>query len=76
MDRVEAGAGIADIPRLLRELRSAGFDGWYDLEIFSDDGSFTDQSFEDSLWKQDPLDVVQRAKEGFEQAWAARKAPA
>jgi sugar phosphate isomerase/epimerase len=76
-DRALPGAGIMDLPAIFGALDAAGHaDSWYDLEIFSDDGSFTDQSFEDSLWKQDPLDVVQRAKEGFEQAWAARKAPA
>ncbi len=45
------------------------------LEIFSDDGTFTDQDFEDSLWKQDPVDVVKRGRAGFLKAWEARKVP-
>lgn len=76
-DRALPGDGIMDLPALFGALDAAGHgDAWYDLEIFSDDGSFTDMDFEDSLWKQDPVDVVRRGKAGFERAWAARKAPA
>lgn len=75
-DRALPGDGIIDLPALFGALESVGAAEWFDLEIFSDDGTFTDQSFEDSLWKQDPLDVVRRAKAGFDRAWAARKAPA
>jgi len=76
-DRVLPGAGIIDLPAIFGALEAGGHgDSWYDLEIFSDDGSFSDQDFEDSLWKQDPVDVVRRGKAGFERAWAARKVPA
>jgi sugar phosphate isomerase/epimerase len=74
-DRVLPGDGIMDLPAVFGALEAGGVVGWVDLEIFSDDGSFSDLDFEDSLWKQDPLDVVRRGKAGFEQAWAARKAP-
>jgi hypothetical protein len=63
-----------DLP-VFGALEAGGVVGWVDLEIFSDDGSFTDMDFEDSLWKQDPVDVCRRGKAGFEKAWAARKAP-
>lgn len=75
-DRVLPGDGIIDLPAIFGALEAAGVAGWFDLEIFSDDGSFSDMDFEDSLWKQDPLEVVRRGKAGFERAWAARKAPA
>jgi sugar phosphate isomerase/epimerase len=75
-DRVLPGDGIIDLPGIFGALEAGGWEGWVDLEIFSDDGSFTDQDFEDSLWKQDPLDVVRRGREGFERAWEARKTPA
>lgn len=75
-DRVLPGDGIIDLPAVFGALDEGGFRGWFDLEIFSDDGSFTDQDFEDSLWKEDPLDVVKRGKAGFERAWEARKTPA
>jgi sugar phosphate isomerase/epimerase len=74
-DRALPGEGIMDLPALFGALDAGGVVGWFDLEIFSDDGSFTDQDFEDSLWKQDPLEVVRRGKAGFERAWASRVAP-
>ncbi len=75
-DRVLPGDGIIDLPALLGALEAGGVVDWFDLEIFSDDGSFSDQDFDDSLWKQDPIDVVRRGKAGFEAAWAERKVPA
>jgi sugar phosphate isomerase/epimerase len=75
-DRALPGEGVMDLPALFGALDEGGFEGWFDLEIFSDDGSFTDRDFEDSLWKQDPLEVLARAKAGFHRAWEARKTPA
>ena len=72
-DRVLPGDGIIDLPAIFGALEAGGVAGWFDLEIFSDDGSFSDMDFEDSLWKQDPADVVRRGKEGFEKAWAAQE---
>jgi sugar phosphate isomerase/epimerase len=74
-DRVLPGDGIIDLPAIFGALDAAGFDGWMDLEIFSDDGSFTDQDFEDSLWKQNCPDVIRRGRAGFEEAWKARRKP-
>ena len=73
-DRALPGDGIMDLPLLLGALD--GIAEWVDLEIFSDDGSFTDKDFDDSIWKQDPIDVIARGKAGFEAAWAQRRAPA
>lgn len=74
-DRVLPGDGIIDLPGIFGAFDSAGYDGWMDLEIFSDDGSFTDQDFEDSLWKQNCPDVVRRGKAGVAKAWDARRKP-
>jgi sugar phosphate isomerase/epimerase len=74
-DRVLPGDGTADLPGILGALDAGGFDGWFELEIFSDDGSFSDQDFEDSLWKEDPVDVVRRGKKGFLRAWEGRRRP-
>ena len=71
-DRALPGDGIIDLPAILGALEAGGVVGWFDLEIFSDDGSLSDRDLEDSLWKQDPLDVVRRGKAGFDKAWAAR----
>ena len=75
-DRALPGDGIMDLPAIFGALEAGGAVGWFDLEIFSDDGTFTDRDFEDSLWKQDPLDVVKRGRAGFLKAWEARMAPA
>jgi sugar phosphate isomerase/epimerase len=72
-DRVLPGDGIMDLPAIFGALDAGGVVGWFDLEIFSDDGSFTDMDFEDSLWKQDPVDLCRRGKEGFMAAWSARR---
>jgi sugar phosphate isomerase/epimerase len=68
LDRVAAGEGVADIPRFLRELRTAGYIGWYDLEVFSDDGRFGSE-YEDSLWKLEPLEFGKRQMDGFLRCW-------
>ncbi len=69
-DRALPGEGAMDLPALLGALEAGGFDGWYDLEIFSDDGTF-EADYPDSLWKLDPLEMVRRAKDGFMRAWKA-----
>jgi sugar phosphate isomerase/epimerase len=74
-DRVLPGDGIIDLPALLGALDAGGVNTWFDLEIFSDDASFTADDFEDSIWKQDPVDVVRRGRAGFERAWANRRVP-
>ena len=61
-DRALPGEGVMDLPALFGALDAAGAIEWVDLEIFSDDGSFTDQDFHDSLWKQDPADVIARGE--------------
>lgn len=70
MDRVVAGDGIIDLARFFAELRTAGFSGWYDLEVFSDDGRFG-SPYEDSLWKLDAEEFARRQMAGFLRCWEA-----
>ncbi len=71
-DRVLPGEGIADVPRILAALDEAGWSGFYDIEIFSDDGTFgTDH--EGSLWRLPAEDLARRAREAFMTAWKAGK---
>jgi sugar phosphate isomerase/epimerase len=56
-DRLIPGTGKADLPAILATLAAAGFDGWYDLEILSDDGTF-EHDFADSLWKLPEAEFV------------------
>lgn len=70
-DRVLPGDGIADVAGILSALDSAGYRGWYELEIFSDDG-YVASEFEDSLWKLEPLELLRRGRSKFEDAWRTR----
>jgi sugar phosphate isomerase/epimerase len=58
-DRVLPGDGIADVPRILAALDRAGWNGFYDLEIFSDNGAFGN-AFPDSLWDVPPDELARR----------------
>jgi sugar phosphate isomerase/epimerase len=70
-DRVLPGDGVGDLPRLLGALDAAGWDGYYDVEIFSDNGAFGD-AWPDSLWDVPPEQLARQAKESFERVWEAR----
>jgi sugar phosphate isomerase/epimerase len=48
-DRVMLGEGIADLPRVIANLRTIGYHGPLSLELFNR-----------RLWSEDPLQVVQR----------------
>ena len=49
-------------------LDRAGWDGFYDLEIFSDNGTFGN-AWPDSLWDVPGEELARRGKEAFERAW-------
>ena len=70
-DRVLPGDGVADLPALLGTLERAGWDGFYDLEIFSDNGTFGN-AWPGSLWDVPEEELARRGKDAFERAWSAR----
>jgi sugar phosphate isomerase/epimerase len=70
-DRVLPGAGIADVPRLLGLLDRAGWNGFYDLEIFSDNGALG-EAYPDSLWDVPAPELARRGREAFLDCWARR----
>jgi sugar phosphate isomerase/epimerase len=70
-DRVLPGEGVADLPTILGALDHAGWDGFYDVEIFSDNGSFGN-AWPDSLWDVAPTELAVRAHRSFERVWQAR----
>jgi sugar phosphate isomerase/epimerase len=70
-DRVLPGQGAADLPALLAAVDAAGWDGFYDVEIFSDNGAFGD-AWPDSLWDVPADELARQAKQSFERAWEAR----
>ena len=71
MDRLLPGAGLIDLPALFRALDDGGFRGWYDLEVFSDDGRYG-SDYPDSLWKRPPCELIGEGLAGFRRAWNAR----
>ena len=52
------------MPAILRALDDAGWEGLYDIEIFSDDGTFG-SSYPDSYWAAPADDVLAQARETF-----------
>ena len=74
-DRVLPGAGCAGVPAILGALDRAGWDGWYDLEIFSDNGSFG-AAYPDSLWDVEASELVRRSRASFTQCWEERRVAA
>jgi sugar phosphate isomerase/epimerase len=71
IDRVLPGDGVLDLGAVFRVLEAGGYDGWYDVEIFSDNGAFGD-AFSDSLWDEDPQALARRARERLEHVWNGR----
>jgi sugar phosphate isomerase/epimerase len=72
-DRVLPDEGRADVPRILAVLDAAGWEGLYDIEIFSDDGTFG-AAYPDSLWAVPVAELLPRAQASFDRAWEARTA--
>jgi sugar phosphate isomerase/epimerase len=70
-DRVLPGDGVADLPRLLGAIEAAGWDGYYDVEIFSDNGAFGD-AWPDSLWDVPAPELARQAKSSLDRVWEAR----
>jgi sugar phosphate isomerase/epimerase len=70
-DRVLPGDGVAPLPAILGALDRAGWDGFYDLEIFSDNGTFAD-AWPDSLWDVPAAELARRGREAFARVWHTR----
>jgi sugar phosphate isomerase/epimerase len=70
-DRVLPGDGVADVPAILGALDRAGWAGYYDLEIFSDNGAFGN-AYEGSLWDLQPTELAARSRESFIRCWERR----
>jgi sugar phosphate isomerase/epimerase len=67
-DRGLPGDGIADVAAIVRTLAEAGYAGWYDLEIFSDDGTYVER-YPDSLWLRPHEEFLAAARGSFERIW-------
>jgi sugar phosphate isomerase/epimerase len=49
----------------VRALEAGGYDGWFDVEVMSDDGTFGN-AFDDSLWAQPVEEIARRAVTSME----------
>jgi sugar phosphate isomerase/epimerase len=74
-DRVLPGDGVADVAAVLGALDDAGWDGYYDLEIFSDNGAFG-TAYPDSLWDLDAADLARRGRDAFVRNWQYQRVTA
>ena len=74
-DRVLPGNGAADLPAILGVLEDVGWAGFYDLEIFSDNGAFG-SAYPDSLWDLDAAELARRGRDAFGTTWSNRRVPA
>jgi sugar phosphate isomerase/epimerase len=66
-DRVLPGDGVSNVPRILGALDAAGWNGHYDVEIFSD------TSLPDSLWNVPTDELARRAVASMRRTWEARE---
>lgn len=71
-DRLLPGDGPIDIPAIIGALERGGFAGWYDFEVFSDDGRWGTE-LPDSLWKMPYTELLDKAHAGFLKAWEASR---
>jgi sugar phosphate isomerase/epimerase len=74
-DRVLPGDGAADLPAIFGVLEDVGWEGFYDLEIFSDNGTFG-SAYPDSLWDLDAAVLARRGRDAFTTTWSKRRVPA
>ena len=74
-DRVLPGDGVADLQGIFGVLEDVGWSGFYDLEIFSDNGAFG-SAYPDSLWDLDAADLARRGRDAFSNTWSKRRVPA
>jgi sugar phosphate isomerase/epimerase len=71
-DRVLPGEGQGAAPEIMATLLEAGFEGWYDFEIMSDDGRWGN-AFPDSLWALPHEQMLGRAFEAFQRSFERAK---
>jgi sugar phosphate isomerase/epimerase len=68
-DRLLPGDGIADLAPIVRALDMAGWRGFYDLELFSDDGTFG-VDHDGSLWAVPVAELAERGRAALQAAVA------
>ncbi len=67
-DRALPGDGMLPVEAIIRTAEAAGYTGWYELEIFSDDGTFG-EPVPDSMWRQPAVQVARAGKAAFDRVY-------
>ena len=68
-DRLLPGDGRGVAAPILATLLDAGYDGWFELEVFSDDGTFGN-AYADSLWALPHEELLRRGRDAFDRVYA------
>ena len=68
-DRVLPGEGRGVAPEIVATLIDAGYDGWYELEIISDDGTYG-MELPDSLWRMPHEELLAQGRMAFDDVYA------
>ena len=74
-DRELPGRGRATAPGIMASLLTAGYRGWWELEIFSDDGTFG-TALPGSYWAMPPTGFLTQARAAFDSSYALATARA
>jgi sugar phosphate isomerase/epimerase len=72
-DRALPGMGSLHVVEVVRAAYEAGYRGWYELEIFSDDGTFG-EPVPDPMWKWPVQRLLSEGRAAFESVYSAATA--
>lgn len=67
-DRALPGEERGVCASIMATLMESGYEGWWELEVFSDDGTFGN-TFPDSLWALPHETLLTRAKDAFDRTY-------
>jgi sugar phosphate isomerase/epimerase len=67
-DRELPGRGRATAAEIIASLVEAGYDGFWELEVFSDDGTYG-HDFKDSYWKLPHVEFLALSKAAFDETY-------
>lgn len=73
-DRALPGHGVLPVEAVIRTAHDAGYRGWYELEIFSDDGTFG-EPLPDPMWQWPAARLLGEGKAAFDSVYAAATSP-
>lgn len=68
-DRAMPGDGSLPVAEVIRAAHEAGYRGWYELEIFSDDGTFG-EPVPDPMWKWPVERLLAEGRAAFESVYS------